>query len=162
MQSRQTSPETALPKIQEKPLAPVNPPTIVEKRSPQHGPMRLLVLGEGSFSPGEIRPKANAQKAIDNIIPLINARSLDKVIVEGHADKSIPDGFSPVQAFKLNKIISMQRAKAVALVLKQKGIPDDRIIVRGLGDAVPLASNLTREGRSKNRRVEIKLSPARQ
>lgn len=162
MPSLQSSPETAIPKIQEKPLAPVNPPDTVEKRYPEHGPTHLLVLGEGSFSPGEIRPKANAQKAIDDIIPLIKARALDKVIVEGHADKSIPDGFSPVQAFKLNKIISMQRAKAVALVLKQKGIPDDRIIVKGLGDAVPLASNLTRAGRSKNRRVEIKLSPARQ
>lgn len=162
MQSLQTSPETTISRIREKSPEPVNPMDTEEKRSSQHKPMRLLVLGEGSFSPGQIKPDANAQKAIDRIIPLIKGRSLDKVLVEGHADKSIPDGFSPIQAFKWNKIISMQRAKAIALVLKQKGVASDRIIVKGLGDTVPLASNLTKEGRSKNRRVEIKLTPTRQ
>jgi outer membrane protein OmpA-like peptidoglycan-associated protein len=162
MQSLQTSPETTISRIREKSPEPVNPMDTEEKRSSQHKPMRLLVLGGGSFSPGQIKPDANAQKAIDGIIPLIKGRSLDKVIVEGHADKSIPDGFSPIQAFKWNKIISMQRAKAIALVLKQKGVASDRIIVKGLGDTVPLASNHTKEGRSKNRRVEIILTPTRQ
>jgi len=54
----------------------------------------------------------------------------------------------------------LQRAKAVAKVLEQKGVARDRIIVKGLGDAVPLASNQTNKGRKKNRRVEIKLVPA--
>jgi len=161
LQSLQTSPETVIPRIYEKSPEPVNPMGAEEKSSPQHEPMSLLVLGEGSFFPGEVTPKTNAQEAIDKIIPLIKAQSLNNVIIEGHADKSIPDGFSPVQAWKWNKILSMQRAKAVALVLKQKGVDSDRIIVKGLGDAVPLASNLTKEGRSKNRRVEIKLSNAR-
>ncbi|WP_340121890.1 OmpA family protein [Methylobacter svalbardensis] len=163
MQALQTSPETTIPRIdQKKSPEQANPVGTEEERSPQHEPISLLVLGEGSFSPGEIRPKANVYKAIDKIIPLINARSLDKVLVEGHADKAIPDGFSPAQASKWNKIVSMQRAKAVARALKKKGVASDRIIVNGFGDTVPLASNLTQEGRSKNRRVEIKLSPERQ
>ena len=68
-------------------------------------------------------------------------------------------GVNPVQLSKLNKIISLQRANAITLVLEQKGVASDRIIVHGLGDAVPIASNHTREGRAKNRRVEIKLLP---
>jgi outer membrane protein OmpA-like peptidoglycan-associated protein len=156
-----SSSEPTLPQVHEKPPELALPEIAEEKAPPPHGPMRLLVLGEGSFSPGVAKPEAKAQAAIDNIIPLIQARSSDKVVIEGHADKSIPGGFTPIQASKWNKIISMLRAKAVAQVLKQKGVAGDRIIVKGLGDAVPLASNHSRAGRSKNRRVEIKLLPAR-
>ncbi len=159
-QSSQTVPDATIPRIDEKSPAAVKPMDTKEKRSPQHEPASLLVL-EDSFSPGEVMPKADVQEAIDKIIPLINARSPDNVIVEGHADTWIPDGFSPDQGSKWNKSISLQRAKAIALVLKQKGVASDRIVVSGLGDTVPLASNLTNEGRSKNRRVEIKLSPPR-
>ncbi len=130
------------------------------KRSSQHEPMSLLVLGGGFFSSGQVTPSANIQEAIDKIIPLIKTRPLDNVVVEGHADKWVPDGVSPVQVSKLNKRISLRRANAIALMLEQKGVASDRIIVYGLGDAVPLVSNLTYEGRMKNRRVEIKLLPA--
>jgi len=135
-------------------------PAAEEKRSSQHEPVSLLVLGGGFFSSGQVTPRADIQDAIDNIIPLIQTRPLDNVVVEGHADKWVPFGASPVQVSKLNENISLRRANAIALVLKQKGIASDRIIVHGLGDTVPLASNLTYEGRMKNRRVEIKLLPA--
>ena len=159
-QSLQTPPEPTIPQIDEKSTRPVNPIVAEKKRSPQHEPMSLLVLSGGFFPPGQITPGANIQEAIDKIIPLIKTRSMDIVVVEGHADKWITDGVSPDQLSKSNKIISLQRANAIALVLEQKGVPTDRIIVHGLSDAVPLASNLTREGRAKNRRVEIKLMPA--
>ena len=159
MQSLQNSPETTVPQINDKSTGPTNPIGAEEKRSPTHGPMSLLVLGDGLFPVGEEKPKANMQKAIDKIIPLIKERSLDKVVVEGHADKWIPNGVSAVRVSNFNKIVSLQRAKAVAKVLEQKGVARDRIIVKGLGDAVPLASNQTNKGRKKNRRVEIKLVP---
>lgn len=136
------------------------PPAAEEKRSSQREPISLLVLDGGFFSSGQVTPSANIQEAIDKIIPLIKTRPLDNVVVEGHADKWVPDGINPVQVSKLNNIISLRRANAVALMLEQRGIASDRIIVHGLGDAVPLASNLTYEGRAKNRRVEIKLLPA--
>jgi outer membrane protein OmpA-like peptidoglycan-associated protein len=135
-------------------------PVVESKRSSQHESISLLVLGGGFFSSGQVTPSADIQEAIDKIIPLIQTRPLDNVVVEGHADKWVPNGVSPVQISKLNQSISLRRANAIALVLKQKGIASDRIIVHGLGDAVPLASNRTQEGRTKNRRVEIKLLPA--
>jgi flagellar motor protein MotB len=159
-QSLQAPPEPTIPQIEEKSTRPVTPISAEKKRSPRYEPVSLLVLGGGFFPPGQITPSANIQEAIDKIIPLIKTRSLDIVVVEGHADKWITDDVSLVQLSKANKIISLQRANAIALVLEQKGVPSDRIIVHGLGDAVPLASNLTREGRMKNRRVEIKLLPA--
>jgi flagellar motor protein MotB len=161
MQSPHASSEPTLPRVYQKPPESVTPTVAEEKTRPQRGPVSLLVLGEGSFSPGMAKPEAKAQEAIDKIIPLIQAQSSDKILIEGHADKSIPGGFTPIQASKWNKIVSMLRAKAIAQVLRQKGVAGDRIIVKGLGDTVPLASNLTKKGRSKNRRVEIKLSAAR-
>ena len=160
MQSLQTPLELPIPQIDEKSTRPVNPFVTEEKLHPQHEPIILLVLGGGFFSSGQVTPSENVQEAIDKIIPLIQMRPLDKVVVEGHADKWVPNGVSPVQVSKLNQSISLQRANAIAVVLKQKGVNSDRIIVHGLGDTVPLASNLTYEGRTKNRRVEIKLLPA--
>lgn len=122
-------------------------------------PTSLLVLGEGYFSPGEISPNETAQDAIDQIISFIKARPTDNVIVEGHADNMISDRLTPKEASRMNKTISLRRAIAVAMILEQKGVDSDKIIVSGLGDTVPMASNLTEEGRAKNRRVEIKLSP---
>jgi outer membrane protein OmpA-like peptidoglycan-associated protein len=159
--SLQASSQPPLAQILKKPPATAAPPAPAEADHPRRGPTRLLILSGGSFSPGVAKPEAKAQEAIDKIIPLIQARPSDKVVIEGHADKSIPGGFTPSQAWKWNKIISMLRAKAIAQLLKQKGVAGDRIIVKGLGDAVPLVSNRSKAGRSKNRRVEIKLLPAR-
>lgn len=160
-QTLQTPPEPTTAKLEEKSPRSVNSSVAEKKRPSQQKPARLLVLGGGLFPVGEGTPRADLEEAIDNIIPLINARSPDKVVVEGHADKWVPDGYSPAQVSKFNKIVSLQRANAIAKLLEQKGVARDRIIVKGLGDAVPLASNRTNAGRAKNRRVEIKLMPAR-
>jgi len=158
-QSLETSNKTSVSQIKKKPLRQAN--AIGEKKNPSNHktPMSLAVLGAGLFPPGEVTPRADARKAIDKIIPLINARPHDKVVVEGHVDNGLPVRINPIQAAKLNKVISYLRAKEVAKMLKQKGVADDRIIVKGLGDTVPVASNRNSEGRAKNRRVEIKLSP---
>jgi outer membrane protein OmpA-like peptidoglycan-associated protein len=51
--------------------------------------------------------------------------------------------------------LSIQRAKRVADELTARGIEPTRLLYRGFGSSVPLASNDTEEGRAKNRRVEI-------
>ncbi len=156
-------PEAAVSPIGEKSTEPATPPIPTEENPPpQREPTTLLVLGEGYFPPGQVTPGANAQDVIDKIIPMIQSRSPDKIIVEGHSDKWLAPGASAAQAARTNKIISLQRANAIAMILEQKGIASNRIIVRGLGDAIQVASNLTREGRARNRRVEIKLLPAQQ
>lgn len=59
----------------------------------------------------------------------------------------------------LNQDLSQRRATAVADVLRQAGVPNRRIVAFGRGEDVPVASNLTPEGRSQNRRVEIIIRP---
>jgi len=157
-QSTPATPETTKPAIDEQAAEPAPPVIAAAKPAPAIETVTLLVLGEGLFPRGKVNPKENIEEAIDKIIPIIKARPNENVVVEGHADRKKSDEGVRSQSSKWNKIISFQRAREIAMILEQKGIPSDRIIIKGLGDSVPIAPNLTDEGREKNRRVEIKLS----
>ena len=56
-----------------------------------------------------------------------------------------------------NRVLSEQRAKAVADRLAAKGVPLERVTALGKGVANPLSASDTEESRAKNRRVEIKV-----
>lgn len=56
----------------------------------------------------------------------------------------------------LNKKLSRQRAISVARYLVQNGVSLERLKAFGYGEANPIDSNETSEGRSRNRRVEFK------
>ena len=62
----------------------------------------------------------------------------------------------------INQPLSENRARAVADYLSGHGVVPARIGVRGMADAMPIASNDTPAGRLQNRRVEIKLTPVTQ
>lgn len=73
------------------------------------------------------------------------------VQVVGHTDNT------GSAAYNLN--LSRQRAAAVTQVLVNNGISPSRITSIGRGEDVPVASNLSAEGRAQNRRVEIVILP---
>jgi len=76
----------------------------------------------------------------------------DSVVqIVGHTDS---DGSAD-----FNANLSEGRANAVADVLLDSGIPFARIQTFGRGEAQPVASNLTSEGKAQNRRVEIVILP---
>lgn len=84
------------------------------------------------------------------------AGSLDRypgsiVQIVGHTDS---DGDAAY-----NQQLSERRANSVADVLLARGIPISRIQTFGRGESQPLASNLTPEGKARNRRVEIVILP---
>ena len=70
--------------------------------------------------------------------------------VEGHTDSQ--------GSAALNQGLSDSRAKAVLDYLVSKGIAASRLTSKGYGEDTPIASNKTRAGRAKNRRVEINLA----
>jgi outer membrane protein OmpA-like peptidoglycan-associated protein len=55
--------------------------------------------------------------------------------------------------------LSQRRANSVADVLQAQGVTYNRLLTTGRGEDQPVASNLTEEGRSQNRRVEIVVMP---
>jgi outer membrane protein OmpA-like peptidoglycan-associated protein/flagellar hook assembly protein FlgD len=70
-----------------------------------------------------------------------------KIIIEGHTDN--------IGAADYNLMLSTRRARTVLRYLVRRGIEDRRMIARGLGMTMPIASNATEAGRAKNRRVEF-------
>ncbi|MDX8391700.1 MAG: OmpA family protein [Mariprofundaceae bacterium] len=80
-----------------------------------------------------------------------------KIRIVGHAD-GLPI-HQPTASLADNKAMSMQRAQSVFRGLKAYGVPVKRMQVEALGATEPLAANDSAEGRAKNRRVEIFVSP---
>lgn len=96
--------------------------------------------GAAELTPeSDIAISAIAQIMIDN--PTI------RIEVGGHTDS---DGVS-----EENELLSQARADAVVVSLTSKGVEADRLIARGFGDAQPIASNETGEGKAQNRRIEF-------
>ena len=60
-----------------------------------------------------------------------------------------------------NQTLSKKRARSVASYLAVQGVSSQRFSVEGRGETQPIASNKSKVGRAKNRRVEIEISPAR-
>lgn len=76
------------------------------------------------------------------------------VRVVGYTD-AIPAGTTRQGS---NQVLSEARARQVAQILVAAGVPKERVSVAGQSDADPLADNGSKEGRSKNRRVEVTVS----
>jgi outer membrane protein OmpA-like peptidoglycan-associated protein len=73
-----------------------------------------------------------------------------KVTLIGHTDNiGDPAG---------NKAMSLDRAKHIRATLVKKGVAQNQVIVKGLGESKPIASNDNPRGRYKNRRVEVRLN----
>jgi len=56
-----------------------------------------------------------------------------------------------------NLRLSQRRANAIRDYLLSKGVDPERVFAKGYGENYPVASNDTPEGRSKNRRTEVKV-----
>jgi outer membrane protein OmpA-like peptidoglycan-associated protein len=75
-----------------------------------------------------------------------------KVEIGGHTDSTGSE--------KVNQKLSEKRALSVKKYVQDKfNIPEDRMMIKGYGSTKPIADNKTREGRSKNRRVEFRVLP---
>jgi flagellar motor protein MotB len=124
----------------------------------ENRPRILTVLGGGTFRSGQDVINDIAFSTIENLVREISASPNSRVIIEGHTD-NIPIKFSAGRRYRDNMDLSFLRAKAIANILAFHGISLDLISVIGYGDTRPIDSNDTKEGRAKNRRVEVKLVP---
>lgn len=79
------------------------------------------------------------------------------VLIEGHTD-NVPYGGSG--NIKDNWDLSTKRATAIVSILTENsGIPKDNLTAAGRGEYAPLGTNATSEGRTRNRRIEVILTP---
>ena len=102
------------------------------------------------FEPGQAAVRAEFKPLIERIASVLETEG-GAVKVVGHTDNV------PIRTarFASNLQLSQARAKAVGDLLQTKLSKPDRISVEGKGADAPIADNASREGRAKNRRVEI-------
>jgi outer membrane protein OmpA-like peptidoglycan-associated protein len=87
---------------------------------------------------------------LDALVGYLKTTSNAHILIEGHTDNK----GTPAR----NKLLSLQRANAIAKYLQQKGIAANRIERKGLGATKPIADNKTVDGRAKNRRISFTIT----
>lgn len=95
-----------------------------------------------SFSLGDTN-----NETLKNILNIAQECYGYKILITGHTDSSYTE--------KYNKYLSKQRAFEIKSFLIKNGIDPKRIAVKFNGEETPVATNVTNEGRSLNRRTEI-------
>jgi outer membrane protein OmpA-like peptidoglycan-associated protein len=111
----------------------------------------ITLVGGPSFEVGRDRLTADASVSLTVLAGILAEYRLTLVSVHGHTDAS--------GAATSNQQLSEQRSLAVARWLLARGVSLDRLVAVGHGQADPVASNDTPEGRDRNRRVELHLDP---
>lgn len=110
-----------------------------------------LLFGSGSWSVG-----SQGKIAVAQLANVLKKNPDIEVLIEGHTD-NVP--YQSNGAIKDNWDLSTKRATAIVRILTAKGVSPKRVTAAGKGEFFPVASNATKEGRAKNRRIEIILAP---
>ena len=91
--------------------------------------------------------KSEAYPMLQEAVLIMKKNPDLKVEIDGHTDSSGPAAY--------NMTLSEKRAEAIKDHFVSRGIDPNRLTTKGLGFTKPAASNATKEGRAKNRRVEL-------
>ena len=108
------------------------------------------------FKAGSWSVEAQGKKAIQKIAKILAANPKIKILIEGHTD-STP--YNANNIIEDNWDLSVKRATAVVRILVAAKISPKQITAAGRSFYMPVASNMIPEGKAKNRRIEIILSP---
>jgi outer membrane protein OmpA-like peptidoglycan-associated protein len=113
----------------------------------------VFALEKIYFDFGKATIKSESLGLIEEIANVIKENpEIGRVRIEGHTDS--------VGSDLTNQRLSQARTEAVRKALNARGVPADRMEAVGFGEAKPIATNDTSEGREKNRRVEFVLIDA--
>ena len=103
------------------------------------------------FSSGSSTLNSSSQDALTKFAETIQNNQETNLSISGHTDNSGSD--------KINQPLSEKRAESVANFLASKGVNKNRMTTLGNGSNQAVAENTTKEGKAKNRRVEIVIVP---
>ena len=111
-----------------------------------------LLFNSGSWAVG-----SEGKKAVVEVGKVLGDNPDISVLIEGHTDDDPFGGSGPIAD---NWDLSTKRATAIVAILSEnKKVNKQNLTAAGRGEFSPLASNATAEGKAKNRRIEIILTP---
>jgi chemotaxis protein MotB len=108
------------------------------------------------FKSGSNAVEPKGVEALKALADVLNKNPDIQILVEGHTD-NVP---IKTAVYKDNWDLSVARATSITRMMNEKyGVAATRMTASGRGEYFPKASNDTPEGKAKNRRTEIILSP---
>jgi OmpA-OmpF porin, OOP family len=110
---------------------------------------KVTFAADAFFDTAKSNLKPEGKAKLDDLTGKLKDITLEVVIAVGHTDARGSD--------KLNQKLSVKRAESVKAYLVSKGVEANRIYTEGKGEKQPVADNKTKEGMTKNRRVEIEV-----
>jgi chemotaxis protein MotB len=121
--------------------------------------LSLSMVEKVLFDSGKADIKKDGQKVLDRVGRILKQVTDKQISIEGHTD-NVPIGLKLQSVFPTNWELSTTRATNVARYLQEKAGLDPRLLIAsGFSEYHPVESNDTEEGRTKNRRIEIVLTP---
>ena len=108
-----------------------------------------IVLKNVFFDTKKTELKPESITELDNVVKLMNENPKIKILISGYTDN--------VGKPTDNLLLSKGRAVAVVNYLLGKGIKNERLSFKGMGETNPVANNKTEEGRSLNRKTELSI-----
>lgn len=140
---------TAPPVVQPVPPAPT--PAAAAPSAAEPFKLKDFTL---TFAQNSSDLSASAREILAKAAALLKTNLRTAGIIEGHTDSTGDAGY--------NKFISENRAVSVRNYLIAQGIDASRLSISSFGSEKPVDTNSTPEGRSKNRRVVIRIVPGKQ
>ncbi len=122
----------------------------------KNGKLYITMLDKLLFESGKAEVQVKGNDALKKIAEVLNKNKDIKIEIEGHTDNV------PIKndKFKDNWDLSVARATAVVRILTQSHSVDaKRVTASGRGEFYPVETNDTQDGKAKNRRTEIILTP---
>jgi len=120
--------------------------------------IKVSVNSELLFPSGGWEMSESAKTSIAKIAAILAPNQKAKINVNGYTDSTpIGPGLAR-EGITTNLILSQRRADNVMQYMISQGVKPGLVAAHGFGDADPVASNNTAEGRAQNRRVELTIA----
>jgi len=109
-----------------------------------------LIMAKGiGFDSGQYQLNSSIHSTLNGVAKVLNEYSDTSLQIMGHTD-SVGDADS-------NLTLSERRAESVGNYLMSQNVKSGRLTTLGYGERRPIATNINKEGRAANRRVEIRI-----